>query len=131
MSQAGAHIISAETDATKQESMIEQLMGVSNQAVSLAHTMTLLPSKYVLQWDMLMAQASQDLDVLDDDHNVKVFTNVLRSNTAACLALGQVFLSQLGHLFSDMLGLYRAVSITINEIISSSTFLVPMSSIFN
>jgi exportin-1 len=66
-----------------------------------------------------MKQAVQDMDVLADSHNIKVLINVLRSNRAACLALGQAFLPQIGRIYSDMLGLYRSVSSIVNEMITS------------
>lgn len=69
----------------------------------------------VFQWDSLMAQAAQNMDVLSSIDNIKVLANVLKTNVAACTSIGSFFLPQLGRIFMDMLGLYKAVSGIISE----------------
>ena len=62
-----------------------------------------------------MAQAAQNMDVLSSIDNIKVLANVLKTNVAACTSIGSFFLPQLGRIFMDMLGLYKAVSGIISE----------------
>lgn len=62
-----------------------------------------------------MAQAAQNIDVLSSIDNIKVLANVLKTNVAACTSIGSFFLPQLGRIFMDMLGLYKAVSGIISE----------------
>ena len=62
-----------------------------------------------------MAQAAQNMDVLSSIENIKILANVLKTNVAACQSIGSFFLPQLGRIFMDMLGLYKAVSGIISE----------------
>jgi exportin-1 len=57
-----------------------------------------------------MAQAAQNMDVLSSVENIKILANVLKTNVAACTSIGSFYLPQLGRVFLDMLGLYKAVS---------------------
>jgi len=57
-----------------------------------------------------MAQAAQNMDVLSSADNIKILANVLKTNVAACTSIGSFYLPQLGRIFLDMLGLYKAVS---------------------
>jgi hypothetical protein len=65
-----------------------------------------------------MAQASQNVDVLGNSENIKILGNVLKTNVAACTSIGSFFLPQIGRIFLDMLGLYRAVSGIISETVA-------------
>lgn len=62
-----------------------------------------------------MAQAVQNVDVLSNMDNIKVLANVLKTNVAACTSIGSFYLPQIGRVFLDMLGLYKAVSGVISE----------------
>ena len=62
-----------------------------------------------------MAQAVQNVDVLSNMENIKVLANVLKTNVAACTSIGSFYLPQIGRVFLDMLGLYKAVSGIISE----------------
>ena len=62
-----------------------------------------------------MAQAAQNMDVLSSPDNIKILTNVLKTNVAACTSIGSFYLPQLGRIFLDMLGLYKAVSGIVSE----------------
>lgn len=66
-----------------------------------------------------MAQAAQSLDVLSNDANIKILSNVLKTNVSACIPIGSRFLPQIARIFLDMLGLYKAVSGIISETVSS------------
>lgn len=63
-----------------------------------------------LQWDSLMAQAAQNMDVLSSNDNIKILANILKPNVSACTSIASFYLLQLGRVFLDMLGLYKAVS---------------------
>jgi len=62
-----------------------------------------------------MAQAAQNMDVLSSPDNIKILANVLKTNVAACTSIGSFYLPQLGRVFLDMLGLYKAVSGIVSE----------------
>jgi len=62
-----------------------------------------------------MAQASQNMDVLASTDNIKILANVLKTNVSACTSIGSFYLPQLGRIFLDMLGLYKAVSGIVSE----------------
>ena len=62
-----------------------------------------------------MAQAAQNMDVLSNPDNIKILSNVLKTNVSACTSIGPFYLPQIGRIFMDMLGLYKAVSSIISE----------------
>ena len=62
-----------------------------------------------------MQQAASNVDVLANTENVKIMSNVLKTNVSACTSIGPFFLPQLGRIWLDMLGLYKAVSGIISE----------------
>jgi exportin-1 len=62
-----------------------------------------------------MQQAASDIDVLSNPDNVKIMSNILKTNVSACSSIGTFFLPQLGRIWLDMLGLYKAVSEIISE----------------
>jgi hypothetical protein len=64
-----------------------------------------------------MAQAAQNMDVLSSNDNIKILSNVLKTNVSACTSIGSFYLPQIGRIFLDMLGLYKAVSGIISETI--------------
>lgn len=64
-----------------------------------------------------MAQAAQNMDVLASTDNIKILSNVLKTNVSACTSIGSFYLPQIGRIFLDMLGLYKAVSGIISETI--------------
>ena len=57
-----------------------------------------------------MQQAASNVDVLGNTENVKIMSNILKTNVSACTSIGSFFLPQLGKIWLDMLGLYKAVS---------------------
>ncbi|CAK5283617.1 unnamed protein product [Mycena citricolor] len=96
--EAVGHVISAQANKSSQERLIATLMELPNSA-----------------WDSLMAQAAQNMDVLGSSDNVKVLSNILKTNVSACSAIGAAYLPQIGRVFMDMLGLYKTVSALISE----------------
>ncbi|KAF7371257.1 hypothetical protein MSAN_00761500 [Mycena sanguinolenta] len=99
--EAVGYLISAQPNKALQERLIAGLMELPNTA-----------------WDSLMAQAAQSLDVLSNWDNVKVLSNVLKTNVYACTSIGSFYLPQIARNFVDMLGLYKTVSATISETIA-------------
>ncbi|ORY35659.1 CRM1 C terminal-domain-containing protein [Naematelia encephala] len=91
--EAVGYMISAQPNKPTQERLIEKLMELPNNA-----------------WDSLMQQAASNIDVLSNQENVKIMSNILKTNVSACTSIGSFFLPQLGRIWLDMLGLYKAVS---------------------
>ncbi|KAJ7685024.1 CRM1 C terminal-domain-containing protein [Mycena polygramma] len=94
-------MISAQPNKPQQEKLIGKLMELPNNA-----------------WDSLMGQAAQSMDVLANIDNIKILSNVLKTNVSACTSIGSFYLPQIGRIFLDMLGLYKAVSGIISETIA-------------
>jgi exportin-1 len=65
-----------------------------------------------------MKQAAVNMDVLSNPENLKIISNVLKTNVSAATSIGPFFTPQLGRIYMDMLGLYRAVSGIISETIA-------------
>ena len=112
-------MISAQPNKPQQEKLIARLMELPNNAVRTS-VLRLLLLTYILccQWDSLMAQAAQNMDVLSSMDNIKILSNVLKTNVAACTSIGSFYLPQIGRIFLDMLGLYKAVSGIISETVA-------------
>lgn len=75
-----------------------------------------------------MGQATQNLDVLGNGENIKILANVLKTNVSACTSIGSFYLPQIGRIFLDMLGLYKAVSGIISETIVKEGLSIQLSS---
>jgi len=99
--EAVGYMISAQPNKPQQEKLIAKLMELPNNA-----------------WDSLMAQAAQNMDVLSSSDNIKILSNVLKTNVSACTSIGSFYLPQIGRIFLDMLGLYKAVSGIISETVA-------------
>lgn len=65
-----------------------------------------------------MEQAAQSIDVLGNHENIKILSNILKTNVSACTSIGSFYLPQIGRIFLDMLGLYKAVSGIISETVA-------------
>jgi len=68
-------------------------------------------------WDALMNQASST-DVLSNPDNVKILSNVLKTNVSACTSIGSFFYPQLFRIYMDMLGVYKVSSAIISETVA-------------
>ena len=66
----------------------------------------------------MMAQAASNVDVLSNPENIKILSNVLKTNVSACTSVGSFFFPQVGRIYMEMLGLYKAVSGLINQTIA-------------
>ena len=65
-----------------------------------------------------MAQAASNMDVLSSMENIKILSNVLKTNVSACTSIGSFYLPQIARNFLDMLGLYKSVSGIISEAVA-------------
>jgi exportin-1 len=62
-----------------------------------------------------MESAKQNTEVLNNASQIKVLSNVLKTNVSACLSVGPGFISQLGQIYMDLLTLYRAVGVIVSQ----------------
>ncbi len=76
------------------------------------------PDMRNFQWDMIIAEASQDPQTLNDADRIKVIGNVIKTNVAACNSIGSYFYPQIGRIYLDMLSMYRVTSGMISEAIT-------------
>lgn len=115
-------MISAQPNKAVQERLIMKLMEMPNAAVS--HMQTDLHRSIAdihmdIQWDNLMLQAKSNVDVLGSPENIKILSNILKTNVSACTSIGTFFLPQITRIYEDMLNLYRAVSGIISDTIAA------------
>lgn len=99
--EAVGYLISAQLNAEAQAKLIVGLMRPTNEV-----------------WDNLVQKAGENINVLEDLKIVKQLGNILRTNVSACGAIGKGFISQIGRIYVDMLGLYKAVSEIISGCVS-------------
>ncbi|QLQ77883.1 hypothetical protein HG537_0A01300 [Torulaspora globosa] len=86
-------IVSEERNAGERDRLLSELMQLPNMA-----------------WDAIVEQSSANTDLLLDSETVKIIANIIKTNVAVCTSMGADFYSQLGHIYYNMLQLYRAVS---------------------
>jgi len=91
--EAVGYMISAQPVKQTQERLIVKFMEMPNRA-----------------WDDIMQQARSNGDVLNNPENIKILGNVLKTNVSACSSIGQGYFVQLGKIYFDLMGLYKAVS---------------------
>lgn len=61
-------------------------------------------------WDACILQASKNADNLKRMSVVQQLGRILKTNVRACKALGHTYVVQLGHIFFDMLNVYKIMS---------------------
>lgn len=91
-------IVSEERNAAERDRLLSDLMQLPNMA-----------------WDAIVEQSSANPDLLLDPETVKIIANIIKTNVAVCTSMGADFYSQLGHIYYNMLQLYRAVSSMISS----------------
>ena len=96
--EAVATIITAETDRNAQNDLVEGLFRLPNAI-----------------WDDVLLRVANDVSVLTDPEVVKQLCNILKTNLAACRALGNGYMVQLCRIYLDMLNIYRLFSEQINS----------------
>lgn len=95
-------IIGEERNQTEKTRLLSDLMQLPNMA-----------------WDAIVQQSMANPDLLLDPETVKIIANVIKTNVAVCSSMGADFYSQLGHIYYNMLQLYRAVSSMISAQVAS------------
>jgi exportin-1 len=75
--EAVGYMISAQSDNSIQETLIDKYMGLPNQV-----------------WDDIIAQASRNVSVLKDQDAIKQLSSILKTNVRACKALGHPYVVQ-------------------------------------
>lgn len=96
-------MISAQTETTTQERLIEKYMQLPNQV-----------------WDNIITQATQNVDVLKDPDVVKQLGNILKTNVRACKSLGHPYMLQLGRIYLDMLNVYKVMSENVSSAVAAN-----------
>lgn len=86
-------IVGEERNSAERDRLLSDLMQLPNMA-----------------WDAIVEQSSANPDLLLDSETVKIIANIIKTNVAVCTSMGAEFYSQLGHIYYNMLQLYRAVS---------------------
>ena len=95
-------IISEERNPAERTRLLNDLMQLPNMA-----------------WDAIVEQSMANPALLLDSDTVKIIANVIKTNVAVCTAMGADFYPQLGHIYYNMLQLYRAVSSMISGQVAS------------
>lgn len=91
-------IISEERNPAERTRLLNDLMQLPNMA-----------------WDAIVEQSMANPALLLDSETVKIVANIIKTNVAVCTAMGADFYPQLGHIYYNMLQLYRAVSSMISS----------------
>jgi exportin-1 len=66
-----------------------------------------------------MNQAKQDTECLHNATEIKVLSNVLKTNVAACTSVGSAFILQLSKIYMDLLALYRIVGNLVSQSVAT------------
>lgn len=99
--EAVGYMISAQTDQSQQERLVDRYMLLPNQV-----------------WDDIIKQASKNVDVLKEPDAVRQLGNILKTNVRACKALGHPYVTQLGRIYLDMLNVYKVMSENISAAVA-------------
>jgi len=94
-------MISAQTETSAQELLIEKYMTLPNQV-----------------WDDIISQASVNVNVLKDNEAIRQLASILKTNVRASKALGHPYVVQLGRIYLDMLNVYKVMSDNITQAIA-------------
>ncbi|CAI4063882.1 hypothetical protein SUVZ_07G4460 [Saccharomyces uvarum] len=95
-------IISEERNVAERNRLLSDLMHLPNMA-----------------WDTIVEQSTANPVLLLDSETVKIIANIIKTNVAVCSSMGADFYPQLGHIYYNMLQLYRAVSSMISVQVAS------------
>ena len=61
-------------------------------------------------WQDILAQASQNAEVLRQGEVVRNVHTILSTNVSVCQSLGHPFIHQMQHIYMDMLQVYRCAT---------------------
>lgn len=62
-----------------------------------------------------MESARQNSQELNNPNQIKVLSNVLKTNVSACLSVGPGFIHQLSRIYMDLLTLYRTIGAIVSQ----------------
>jgi len=96
--EAMGFVIGAQSDPERQNVEIQQIMDAPNQS-----------------WDATIKVIIGNPEVLCNLDTLKIFSNILKTNTSFCSSLGSAYMSQLSRIYMDMLSLYRLASKSIAD----------------
>ena len=97
--EAVGYMIGAQANKDLQASELASLMSMPNT-----------------MWDNIISQASKNSNAIQNQENLRMLSNVLKTNFFTCKSVGEAFITQLSRIYLDMLSLYKAIS----EIVSST-----------
>lgn len=66
-----------------------------------------------------MNQAKQNTECLNNANEIKVLSNVLKTNVSACTSVGSAFIIQLSKIYLDLLSLYRIIGTLVSQSVAS------------
>lgn len=99
--EAMGHVIGSQPDPAAQAAEITAIMAAPNET-----------------WDATIRSLSADpANTVRSPDTLKLLSIILKTNLSLCSSLGSPFMSQLSHIYMDMLSLYRLASDTVNELI--------------
>jgi len=102
--EAIGYMVSAQADAPTRDGLLMKLMEWPNQ-----------------EWRDILQQAKEtNGQSLQDPTTIKKLQNIIRTNDRIALALGHPYMVQLGHIYVDLLNVYKAYSELINTTIAAS-----------
>ncbi|KAI8365384.1 nuclear export factor CRM1 [Radiomyces spectabilis] len=96
--EAVGYMISAQSNKPAQERLMENYMALPNTA-----------------WNVIMSEANQNVNVLDNANEIKILANVLKTNVAGCRSVGPAFIIQLSKIYAELLTLYRYVGKLVSQ----------------
>lgn len=99
-------IISEERSVAERNRLLSDLMQLPNMA-----------------WDTIVEQSTANPTLLLDSETVKIIANIIKTNVAVCTSMGADFYPQLGHIYYNMLQLYRAVSSMISAQVAAEALI--------
>lgn len=98
--EAMGNVIQAQSDLQTQNNEIGLIMAPPNQS-----------------WDAMVQVISANAENLKNPDNLKVLSNILKTNINFCNSLGAAYMSQLSRIYMDMLSLYRLASKSVSDAI--------------
>ncbi|RNA06418.1 exportin-1-like isoform X1, partial [Brachionus plicatilis] len=99
--EAVGYMISAQTDLSIQEQLIEKYLELPNN-----------------NWDSIVLRATKNYECLKESETIRQLANILKTNNKACSTIGNNYLSQLGRIYLDMLNVYKVMSSNISEAVA-------------
>ncbi|GAA5797538.1 nuclear export factor CRM1 [Helicostylum pulchrum] len=100
--EAIGYMVAAQTNPPAQERLMNKFMELPNSA-----------------WENMMNQAKQNTDCLNNPSEIKVLSNVLKTNVAACRSVGSAYIIQLSKIYMDLLALYRIVGNLVSQSVAT------------